>query len=178
VILKGTGLSSLDVRPLVHCDDSFDLGDFLSQDPFDAHFHCHRSAGAALAGALQADPHGVILVYADQLNIAAVALKSLAKGFNSIFDLFFQALFNAVIAAAASVTHKKSPKSFPTVALYKTSSRIAIAVSEINSTFVPCKSQPSRSPSTHNFRAPKVLQAMLPPMPDDCSRENRKLADD
>ena len=95
--------------PLVHRDDFLDLGNPFLQDSFYTRFHCHRSTGATLAGTLQTDLNGVIIIYTDQFYIAAMALQSTPKVLDCVFDLFFQCLVSISFAATALITHKKSP---------------------------------------------------------------------
>jgi len=96
----------------VYGDYLLDLGHLFLEDSFDSHFHCHRSTGAALAGALQTNINCIILIYTDQFYIAAMALQSTPKVLDYIFDLFFQRLVGISFAATAFITHKKSPKIF------------------------------------------------------------------
>ena len=47
---------------LLDGDDFLDLGNALLEESFDPHFEGLRSAGAAFAGALEADSHGIVVV--------------------------------------------------------------------------------------------------------------------
>jgi hypothetical protein len=95
---------------LVYSNDFFNFGNSFPQDSFDAHSHGHRSAGAALAGALQAHFDSVVVIRAYQFDITAVALQGGSDGLDYFFDLLFEAFFGASLAATAVFTHKKSPK--------------------------------------------------------------------
>ena len=96
----------------VYGDNFLDLRDLFLQDSFYTLFHRHRSTGATLAGTLQADLNGVIIIYADQFYIPTMALQSTPKVLNCVFDLFFQRLVGISFAATALFAHNKSPKNF------------------------------------------------------------------
>jgi hypothetical protein len=91
------------------------LGDFFLKDSFYTLFHCHSSTGATLTGTLQAYFNGVIVIYANQLNIAAMTLQSRPKVLNRAFDLLLKCLVSISFfnfAATTLFTHSKSPKNF------------------------------------------------------------------
>jgi hypothetical protein len=108
----------LNDRILVDGDDLLDFGNPFLEDSLYARFHCHRSTGAALAGALQTDLNGIIIIYTDQLYVAAMALQSTPKVLDYVFDLFFECLVGISFAATAIFTHNKSPKNSSTATLY------------------------------------------------------------
>jgi hypothetical protein len=98
---------------LIYRNDFFNLGQSLLEDPFNTHFHRHRCAGTASAGTLQANVHGIVLVYTDKLNIAAVSLKTCPDGLDNFLNLLLERLLRGSIfirmVAAAIFTHQKTP---------------------------------------------------------------------
>jgi hypothetical protein len=68
---------------------------------------------------LQADLDGVIALGSNQLHVAAMVLQGRANHLDYCFNSFFEGFFATVFAAAAFLTHKKSPKFLLIALLYQ-----------------------------------------------------------
>jgi hypothetical protein len=94
---------------LVQSDDLLDLGHLLLQNSFNPHLHRHSSTWAALTGALQTNVNRIILIYTDQLDVAAMALEGAPKVVDGILNLFLECLVRISFAATTVFAHNKSP---------------------------------------------------------------------
>src|SRR4051812_723352 len=81
-------LLGLDHERLGDGNDSGDLGHFFAEVAFDAHLQGHGAAGAAVAGAVEANLDDAVAGDVNEFDIAAVGLYSGADQVDHALDFF------------------------------------------------------------------------------------------